>query len=97
MRSKYKVKFRKKERKEKKWKGRSVTTRSLAIVNSRKDAKEDTSLKYVRVFQNAKIRINVQKDILEIAKDFLLKMVADTKKNVPITTMFLIKLRRAMR
>ena len=76
---------------------RCATFRSLAIVNSRKDAKEDTSHKCVTVFQDAKIRINVKKDILKIAKDLLLKMDADTKKDAPIATMFLINLMRTMR
>ena len=38
-----------------------------------------------------------KKDILKIAKDLLLKMDADTKKDAPIATMFLINLMRAMR
>ena len=76
---------------------RCATFRSLAIVNSRKDAKENTSHKYVTVFQDAKIRTNVKKDILKIAKDLLLKLAADTKKDVPIATMFLINLMRTMR
>ena len=73
-----------------------ATFRSLAIVNSRIDAKENTSHKYVTVFQDAKIRINVKKDKLK-AKDLLLKMAANTKKDVPIATMFLINLMRKMR
>ena len=76
---------------------RCATFRSFAIVNSRKDAKENTPHKCVTVFQDAKIRINVKKDILKIAKDLLLKMDADTKKDAPIATMFLINLMRAMR
>ena len=66
---------------------RYVISRNMAFASSRKAAEKDTSQKYVKVYQDAKKSNIVKKDIPRTARDFLLELVADMKKNVPITTM----------